>query len=92
MYVGAGYAAKTGRSDVKFIAGDYSTQVAAAIKAGQLYGTVDQSPVLEGQLGAADAYKWLTGKKSAVPVPNHYIPLPVITSANVSQYPAQWSG
>lgn len=92
MYVGAGYAAKTGRSDVKFIAGDYSTQVAAAIKAGQLYGTVNQSPVLEGQLGAADAYKWLTGKKSAVPVPNHYIPLPVITSANVSQYPAQWSG
>jgi ABC-type sugar transport system substrate-binding protein len=92
MYVGAAYAAKIGRTDVKFIAGDYSTQVEAAIKADQLYGTVDQSPVLEGQLGAQLAHYWLTGKKSQVPTPNDYIPLPVITAANVSQYPAQWSG
>jgi ABC-type sugar transport system substrate-binding protein len=92
MYVGAAYAAKIGRTDVKFIAGDYSTQVEAAIKAGQLYGTVDQSPVLEGQLGAQLAYDWLTGKKSQVPAPDDYIPLPVITAANVAQYPAQWSG
>ena len=92
MYVGAAYAAKIGRTDVKFIAGDYSTQVEAAIKAGQLYGTVDQSPVLEGQLGAQDAYNWLTGKKSSVPVPDDYVSLPLITAANVAQYPAQWSG
>jgi ABC-type sugar transport system substrate-binding protein len=92
MYVGAAYAAKIGRTDVKFIAGDYSTQVEAAIKAGQLYDTVDQSPVLEGQLGAQLAYDWLTGKKSQVPAPDDYIPLPVITAANVAQYPAQWSG
>ena len=92
MYLGASYAAKVGRTDVKFIAGDYSTQVEAGIKAGQLYGTVDQSPSLEGQLGAQLAYDWLTGKKSAVKTPNSYIPLPVITAANVAQYPAQWSG
>jgi ABC-type sugar transport system substrate-binding protein len=92
MYVGAAYAAKIGRTDVKFIAGDYSTQVETGIKAGQLYGTVDQSPELEGQLGAQLAYDWLTGKKSQVPTPDDYIPLPVITAANVSQYPAQWSG
>jgi ribose transport system substrate-binding protein len=92
MYVGAAYAAKIGRTEVKFIAGDYSTQVEAAIKAGQLYGTVDQSPVLEGQLGAQDAYAWLTGKKSSVPSPNHYVSLPLITAANVAQYPAEWSG
>jgi ABC-type sugar transport system substrate-binding protein len=48
MYVGAAYAAKIHRTDVKFIAGDYSTQVEAAIKAGQLYGTVNQSPITEG--------------------------------------------
>jgi ABC-type sugar transport system substrate-binding protein len=92
MYVGAAYAAKQGRTDVKFIAGDYSTQVEAAIKAGQLYGTVDQSPVLEGQLGAQLAYDWLTGNKSAVKTPDDYISLPLITAANVAQYPAQWSG
>src|SRR5580692_8999950 len=60
MYVGAAYAAKIGRTDVKFIAGDYSKQVEAAIKGNQLYGTVDQSPVLEGQLGVQQAYAWLT--------------------------------
>jgi ABC-type sugar transport system substrate-binding protein len=92
MYLGAGYAAKIGRTDVKFIAGDYSTQVEAGIKAGQLYGTVDQSPVLEGQLGAQLAYDWLTGNKAAVKTPAYYIPLPVITAANIAQYPAEWSG
>jgi ABC-type sugar transport system substrate-binding protein len=92
MYVGAAYAAKIGRTDVKFIAGDYSKQVEAAIKGNQLYGTVDQSPVLEGQLGVQQAYDWLTGKKSAVKAPDYFIPLPVITAANVSSYPAQWSG
>jgi ABC-type sugar transport system substrate-binding protein len=92
MYVGAGYAAKAGRTDVKFIAGDYSTQVESAIKAGQLYGTVDQSPVLEGQLGAKAAYDWLKGDKSAVKAPNDYISLPVVTAANVAKYPAEWSG
>ena len=92
MYVGAAYAAKIGRTDVKFIAGDYSKQVEAAIKSAQLYGTVDQSPVLEGQLGAQQAYYWLKGNKSAVKTPNYFIPLPVITAANVAKYPAQWSG
>jgi len=27
-----------------------------------------------------------------VKTPNYFIPLPVITAANVAQYPAQWSG
>jgi ribose transport system substrate-binding protein len=92
MYVGAAYAAKVGRTDIKFIAGDYSQQVETAIKSGQLYGTVDQSPVLEGQLGARLAYDWLTGKKSAVKTPNYFISLPVITTSNVAKYPAEWSG
>jgi ABC-type sugar transport system substrate-binding protein len=92
MYLGASYAAKIGRTDVKFIAGDYSKQVEAGIKAGQLYGTVNQSPVLEGQLGAQVAYDWLTGNKSAVKTPAYYIPLPVITADNVAQFPAEWSG
>lgn len=92
MYVGAAYAQKIGRTDVKFIAGDYSTQVEAAIKAGQLYGTVNQSPITEGQDAAQYAFDWLSGKKSLVKTPNAYIPLPVVTSENVSQYPAAWSG
>jgi ribose transport system substrate-binding protein len=92
MYVGAAYAAKVHRTDVKFIAGDYSTQVEAAIKAGQLYGTVNQSPITEGTAAAQDAYYWLTGKKSLVKTPDAYVPLPIVTAANVAKYQAAWSG
>jgi ribose transport system substrate-binding protein len=92
MYVGAAYAAKVHRTDVKFIAGDYSTQVEAAIKAGQLYGTVNQSPITEGTDAAQDAYYWLTGKKSLVKTPDAYVPLPIVTAANVAKYQAAWSG
>jgi hypothetical protein len=38
------------------------------------------------------SYDWLTGKKSAVKTPDYYIPLPVVTAANVAKYPAEWSG
>jgi ABC-type sugar transport system substrate-binding protein len=92
MYVGATYAAKHGRSDVKFIAGDYSTQVEQAIKAGYLYGTVNQSPVDEGKLAAQAAFNWLSGKQSSVKTPNDFVPLPLVTAKNVASFPAQWSG
>ncbi|EXG80652.1 sugar ABC transporter substrate-binding protein [Cryptosporangium arvum] len=87
MYVGAEYARKNGRDDVVFIAGDYSKQVEAAIKSGALYGTVDQSPVLQGQRAADFAWRKLTGKD----VPKEsLIPLPAITRANVAANPAEW--
>jgi ribose transport system substrate-binding protein len=92
MYVGAQYAQKQGRSDIAFIAGDYSTQVEAAIKSGALYGTVNQSPVLEGKLGADYAHDWLTGNQGHVPKPTALIPLPAITKDNVDANPAEWSG
>ncbi len=92
MYVGADYALKNGRGEIKFIAGDYSTQVEASIKSGALYGSVNQSPVLEGQLGARFAYYWLTGKKDKVKTPVYLIPLPEITKANVDKNPAEWTG
>jgi ribose transport system substrate-binding protein len=91
IYVGAQYAFQHGRKDIKFIAGDYPTQVEAAIKAGQIYGTVNQSPILEGQLGAQYAHLWLTGQKSKIPTPKYLIPLPAITAANVGSSPSSWS-
>jgi ABC-type sugar transport system substrate-binding protein len=92
MYVGAQYARKIGRNEIRFIAGDYSKQVETAIKSGALYGTVNQSPVLEGKLGAQHAYYWLSGQKDKVKQPNYYIPLPLITKDNVDANPAEWSG
>ncbi|MFF9819502.1 sugar ABC transporter substrate-binding protein [Streptomyces sp. NPDC014006] len=92
MYVGAQYARKIGRNEIRFIAGDYSKQVEAAVKSGALYGTVNQSPVLEGKLGAQYAKYWLTGQKDKVKRPTSYIPLPLITKDSVDANPAEWSG
>lgn len=74
LYVGADYAFKNGRKDVKFIAGDYSQQVEASIRSGAMYGTINQSPELEGQLGVQYAHAWLTGEQDEVPQPEHLSP------------------
>ena len=91
-YVGAAWAQQNGRTDVKFFADDYHKQVEAAIKAGQLFGTIDQSPVLEGQNVAQDAFDWLSGNQSKVKAPNDYIDLPQVTADNVATHSATWSG
>ncbi|MBT2502266.1 sugar ABC transporter substrate-binding protein [Curtobacterium sp. ISL-83] len=91
MYVGADYAHAHGRGEIKFIAGDYSKQVEASIRSGALYGTVNQSPDLEGQLAAQYAHSWLTGGKNDVPRPEHLIDLPPVTKDNVDQHHSTWS-
>jgi ribose transport system substrate-binding protein len=91
MYAGAEYARSRGDTTTKFIAGDYSKEVETAIKNGSVYGTVDQSPSTEGMLGVEYAFDWLSGKKSLVPAPIKYIPLPLVTAANVAMYQATWS-
>jgi ABC-type sugar transport system substrate-binding protein len=91
MYVGAKYARSQGRNEIMFVAGDYPTEVEAAIKNGSIYGATDQSPVLEGVNSVVAAKNWLTGKKNLVQRPYDYIPLPVITKANVNQYPSPWT-
>jgi len=91
MYAGAKLARSKGDKTTKFIAGDYSKQVQQAIQSGALYGTVNQSPAAEGDLGVDDAWDYLTGKKSAVKTPQSFIPLPLVTSKNVTKVPATWS-
>jgi ABC-type sugar transport system substrate-binding protein len=91
MYAGAKLARSKGNSTTKFIAGDYSTPVEAAIKSGALYGTVNQDPALEGQMGVEYAFDYLTGKRSAIKTPQSFIPLPLVTSKNVNTVQAKWS-
>lgn len=91
MYAGAEYAVSHGYSGIKFIAGDYSKEVEAALQSKALYGTVDQDPGIQGRLGVQYAHDWLTGKKASVPRPQKYIPLPLITQSNVADYTATWS-
>jgi ABC-type sugar transport system substrate-binding protein len=92
MYAGAEYARSHGDKSTKFIAGDYSKEVETAIKNGSVYGTVDQSPQTEGMLGVQYAFDYLSGKKSLLPAGGiEYIPLPLVTKANVAMYAASWS-
>jgi ribose transport system substrate-binding protein len=89
---GANFAAEQGRTDVKFIMGDYPLDVRNAILKGTVHGTVDQDPSPQGVYAVKDAVLWLDGKKDAVPAPNHYLDLPIITKENADKYPAAWGG
>ncbi len=87
---GARYAAKIGRTDVKFIAGDYPKDVRDAIMQGTLYGTVNQDPYPQGYRAVELAYFWLTGQKSKVSRPNDFLPLPLVTKENVATMQPAW--
>lgn len=87
---GARYAAKIGRTDVKFIAGDYPKDVRDAIMQGTLYGTVNQDPYPQGYRAVEVAYFWLTGQRNKVKQPHDYLPLPLITKENVAKMPPAW--
>ena len=87
---GAAFAKQSGRTDVKFILGDYPADVRAAIESGTVYGTVDQDPMPQGVKGIEDAVNWLDGKKAEVPAPNHFLDLPLVTRENAGKTPAAW--
>ncbi|TPW74244.1 sugar ABC transporter substrate-binding protein [Schumannella soli] len=91
MYVGANYAVKQGRTDVKIIAADYPKQIEEAITSGAIYGTVDQNPKTQGEIAADYAYYWLTGKKDKVKKPEFITPLPLVTKETVATYSSVWS-
>lgn len=89
---GAEYAKKAGRDEVKFILGDYPKEVEEAIKAGTVYGTVNQSPVEQGRKAAEFAFKYLNKQTSELPANGeHKTSLPLITKANVATNPAEFS-
>ncbi len=87
---GAREAKKTGRTDVKFVVGDYPSDVRDAIRDGAVFGTVDQDPYPQGFRGVELAHWYLTGKKSQIPTPNDYLSLPLVTKANVEKMRPAW--
>ncbi|MDR2379803.1 MAG: sugar ABC transporter substrate-binding protein [Bifidobacteriaceae bacterium] len=88
----AKYGYDSGRQDVKFIVGDYPLDVREGIEAGYIHGTVDQDPRPQGERSVEAAVQWLRGEKDKVTRPNEYLPLPIITKANVADYPPAWGG
>ncbi|MDR3475714.1 MAG: sugar ABC transporter substrate-binding protein [Devosia sp.] len=87
---GAMFAAQQERTDVKFIMGDYPANVRTAILKGTVYGTVNQDPSPQGSNAVKDAVLWLSGKHDAVPQPNHYLDLPIVTKENADKFPPAW--
>jgi ABC-type sugar transport system substrate-binding protein len=89
---GAAFAKQSGRTELKFILGDYPADVRNAIVGGTVYGTVNQDPGPQGVTAVQDAVKLLDGKTAEVPAPNHFLDLPIVTKDNVDQYPPAWGG
>jgi ABC-type sugar transport system substrate-binding protein len=86
----AKYAFDNGRTDIKFMMGDYPADVKKGIEAGYIYGTVDQDPNPQGVRAVELAFYYLNGQKEKVPTPTDYLPLPIVTKENVKDYPAAW--
>jgi len=91
VYVGAEYAASIGRSDVKFIAGDFPVQVRDAIAKGTVYATVLQDGAEQGQRGVDALCNWIEGKEDEVKRPTDFVDLPLVTKENLSQYSTDWN-
>ncbi|NYI42905.1 sugar ABC transporter substrate-binding protein [Demequina lutea] len=86
----AKYASDRGRTDIKFILGDYPVEVRNGIIDGYILGTVDQDPRPQGVRSVEAAVQWLTGQRDKVVQPNEYLPLPIVTKKNVADTPAAW--
>jgi ABC-type sugar transport system substrate-binding protein len=89
---GAKFASQNGRSDVKFVVGDFPQDVLTAITDGYVYGTVNQDPAPQGQKAIEYAVYYLKGEKDKVPTPQAFLDLPKITKDNVGQFKAAWGG
>ncbi len=86
----AKYASDRGRSDIRFILGDFPVEVREGILAGYVVGSVNQDPYPQGTRSVEAAVQWLTGEQDKVTQPNEYLPLPIVTKANVADHPAAW--
>lgn len=89
---GSQWAHENGRDDVLFLMGDYPADVREAIRAGTVYGTVNQDPYPQGHRAVELAKLWLEGQQAEVPQPHDYLPLPIVTQENVEDYEPAWGG
>jgi ribose transport system substrate-binding protein len=86
----AKYVMDSGRTEIKFIVGDFPADVKAGVADGSIYGTTDQDPYPQGTNGVQVACWYLSGQTDKIVSPNMYLDLPIITIENVDQYPAAW--
>lgn len=87
---GAKYSQQIGRTEVKWILGDYPRDVYEVIKEGLVYGTVMQDPYPQAYEALRMARLYLDGKVDEIPAPNYFLELPLVTQENVDQYNPVW--
>jgi len=85
----ADFARKNGREEVKFILGDYPSDVRQAIIDGYVVGTIDQDPYPQAFEGMHMAWLSFNGRDAEIPKPN-FLQLPIITKENAEQTPPAW--
>jgi ABC-type sugar transport system substrate-binding protein len=83
----AKYAAKAGRTDVKFIVGDTSTDVLQQLKSGTITASVFQDPFQQGRTGIKYAVAAAQGQQAKVPNPMAYQKMLLIDKAQAVDVP-----
>lgn len=84
------FADNSGRDEIKWILGDYPSDVRDVIKEGIIYGTVNQDPYPQAVMSMYMANFYLTGRSNHVAASNYFLDLPLITIENVEEYNAAW--
>ncbi len=88
----AEYAHTHGRSDVKFILGDFPSSVKKAIEDGYVEADVNQDPYTQGVEAMRVAHEYFSGNRNPCPDGQRLLPLPIVTKANVDQFRPGWEG
>jgi ABC-type sugar transport system substrate-binding protein len=78
------WANKKGRDEIKWILGDYPTDLVEPIKDGLIEGTISQDPAEQGREVLQAAIEYLTGDKSKIKK-QMFTPLPLVTKDNVDE-------
>ncbi|MCP4382418.1 MAG: sugar ABC transporter substrate-binding protein [Hyphomicrobiales bacterium] len=83
------FAQRTGRTEVKFFAGDYPADIRQLIHDGKMVGTVNQDPYPQAYHAMEAAYLHLMGRDDEIKKPN-FLPLPLVRADNAEAIPPAW--
>jgi ribose transport system substrate-binding protein len=86
---GAQNANQSGRTDVKFVLGNYPASVQKAIQNGIVFGAIVEDPYRQGYTSVEYATSWLKGEKDKVERPTHFMKNPVVTKENAATIPPE---
>lgn len=78
------WANKNGRDQIKWVLGDYPTDLVQPIKDGLIVGTISQDPAEQGREVLEAALTYLTGDKGSIKK-QQFTPLPTVTKDNVDE-------